>query len=89
MAIKKVARKKVDVNKKLLWEIKQVRDVTHENTVRFVGACIDAAPGAGVLVLTEYCPKGSLKDVLENEAITLDWNFRMSLIHDMVKVYSC
>lgn len=28
---------------------------------------------------------GSLKDVLENEAIQLDWNFRMSLIHDMVK----
>lgn len=30
---------------------------------------------------------GSLKDVLENEAIQLDWNFRMSLIHDIVKVY--
>lgn len=29
---------------------------------------------------------GSLKDVLENEAILLDWNFRMSLIHDIVKV---
>jgi len=27
-----------------------------------------------------------LKDVLENEAIKLDWNFRMSLIHDIVKV---
>lgn len=26
-----------------------------------------------------------MKDVLENEAIQLDWNFRMSLIHDMVK----
>jgi len=86
VAVKKVARKKVDINKKLLWEIKQVRDVTHENTVRFVGACIDASPG--VVILTEYCPKGSLKDVLENEAITLDWNFRMSLIHDMVKVGS-
>lgn len=31
---------------------------------------------------------GSLKDVLENEAIQLDWNFRMSLIHDIVKVKS-
>lgn len=61
----------------------QVRDVTHENTVRFVGACIDCP---NVLILTEYCPKGSLKDVLENEAIRLDWNFRMSLIHDIVKV---
>lgn len=32
------------------------------------------------------CNLGSLKDVLENEAIQLDWNFRMSLIHDIVKV---
>lgn len=67
-----------------MWEIKQARDVSHENTVRFVGACIDL-PGPTILILTEYCPKGSLKDVLENEAIQLDWNFRMSLIHDMVK----
>ena len=61
----------------------QVRDVTHENTVRFVGACIDTTV---ILCLTEYCPKGSLKDVLENEELQLDWNFRMSLIHDVVKV---
>jgi atrial natriuretic peptide receptor A len=61
----------------------QVRDVTHENTVRFVGACIDSPV---VLCLTEYCPKGSLKDVLENDELQLDWNFRMSLIHDVVKV---
>lgn len=84
MAIKKIHKKKVDITSTLLWEIKQARDVSHENTVRFVGACIDL-PRPTVLILTEYCPKGSLKDVLENEAIQLDWNFRMSLIHDIVK----
>ncbi|XP_011872012.1 PREDICTED: atrial natriuretic peptide receptor 1 isoform X2 [Vollenhovia emeryi] len=85
VAIKKITKKKVvDVTKKLLWEIKQVRDVTSENTVRFVGACL-CSPLPTVLILTEYCPRGSLKDVLENEAIKLDWNFRMSLIHDIVK----
>lgn len=83
VAIKKIVKKKCDISKKLLWEIKQVRDVTHENTVRFLGACIECP---NVLILTEYCSKGSLKDVLENEAIHLDWNFRMSLIHDIVKV---
>ncbi|CAG5097745.1 Similar to Npr1: Atrial natriuretic peptide receptor 1 (Rattus norvegicus) [Cotesia congregata] len=85
VAIKKVTKKKVvDVTKKLLWEIKQVRDVTSENTVRFIGACL-CSPSPTVLILTEYCPKGSLKDVLNNDAIKLDWNFRMSLIHDIVK----
>ncbi|GLH12696.1 Guanylate cyclase [Gryllus bimaculatus] len=84
VAIKKVTiKKKLDINKKLLWEIKQVRDVTHENTVRFIGACIDTSD---ILILTEYCPKGSLRDVLENDELELDWNFRMSLIHDVVKV---
>uniref|UniRef100_A0A8D8TCN0 Guanylate cyclase n=3 Tax=Cacopsylla melanoneura TaxID=428564 RepID=A0A8D8TCN0_9HEMI len=82
VAIKKVVKKKVDINKKLLWEIKQVRDITHENTVRFVGACIEYPC---ILILTEYCPKGSLKDVLQNEQLKLDWNFRMCLIHDIVK----
>lgn len=57
--------------------------MSHENTVRFIGACIECPV---VLILTEYCPKGSLKDVLENEELKLDWNFRMSLIHDIVKV---
>lgn len=52
---------------------------------RFIGACL-CSPSPTVLILTEYCPKGSLKDVLGNEAIKLDWNFRMSLIHDIVKV---
>ncbi|XP_002006469.3 atrial natriuretic peptide receptor 1 isoform X2 [Drosophila mojavensis] len=84
VAIKKVNVKKVEVTSTLLWEIKQARDVSHENTVRFVGACIDL-PRPTVLILTEYCSRGSLKDVLENEAIELDWNFRMSLIHDIVK----
>ncbi|XP_071439593.1 atrial natriuretic peptide receptor 1 isoform X2 [Hetaerina americana] len=82
VAIKKIMKKKVDVNKKLLWEIKQVRDVTHENTVRFIGACVDPPT---ILILSEYCHRGSLRDVLGNDHIHLDWNFRMSLIHDILK----
>lgn len=48
----------VDITSTLLWEIKQARDVSHENTVRFVGACIDL-PRPTILILTEYCPKGN------------------------------
>lgn len=59
MAIKKIARKKVELNSTLLWEIKQARDVNHENTVRVIGACIDL-PRPTVLILSEYCPKGKI-----------------------------
>jgi hypothetical protein len=52
-------QQQVDITSTLLWEIKQARDVNHENTVRFVGACIDL-PRPTVLILTEYCPKGKL-----------------------------
>ncbi|XP_047997274.1 receptor-type guanylate cyclase gcy-28 [Leguminivora glycinivorella] len=82
VAVKKIHRKKLDLNKKLMWEIKQARNVSHENTARFIGACVDCPL---VFVLTEYCPKGSLKDVLSNEEIQLDWNFRTSLVHDIVQ----
>ena len=29
-----------------------------------------------VAIVTEYCPKGSLNDVLLNEEIPLNWGFR-------------
>ncbi|NP_001161643.1 receptor guanylyl cyclase-like protein [Saccoglossus kowalevskii] len=35
--------------------------------------------------MTEYCPKGSLQDILENDSIKLDWMFRYSLAYDIVK----
>jgi hypothetical protein len=51
--------------------------------VRFLGACVDPPHAC---LLTEYCPKGSLQDILENEQFKLDWMFRYSLMHDIVKV---
>uniref|UniRef100_A0A8C4XEW7 guanylate cyclase n=1 Tax=Erpetoichthys calabaricus TaxID=27687 RepID=A0A8C4XEW7_ERPCA len=34
-------------------------------------------------LLTEYCPKGSLQDILENMSIKLDWTFKYSLMLDI------
>ncbi|MEE6527383.1 hypothetical protein FKM82_028734, partial [Ascaphus truei] len=59
-----------------------IRDVQNEHLTRFVGACIDPP---NICILTEYCPRGSLQDILENESITLDWMFRFSLTNDIVK----
>ncbi|KOB79308.1 Guanylate cyclase [Operophtera brumata] len=44
------------------------RNVSHENTARFIGACVDCPL---VFVLTEYCPKGSLKDISDYGLNTL------------------
>lgn len=34
-----------------------------------------------VAIVTEYCPKGSINDVLLNEEIPLNWGFRYSHKH--------
>lgn len=58
-----------------------MKDLHHDHLARFYGACTDPC-----CLLIEYCPKGSLQDILENEQIKLDWMFRYSLMHDIVKV---
>lgn len=60
-----------------------MKDLQHDHLVRFYGACVDAPD---CCILTEYCPKGSLQDILENEQIKLDWMFKLSLMHDIVRV---
>ena len=59
-----------------------MKDINHDHLVRFIGACIDPP---NCCLITEYCPRGSLQDILEDEDITLEWNFRYSLVHDIVK----
>lgn len=36
-------------------------------------------------ILTEYCPKGSLNDVLQNDEIPLNWGFRFSFARDIAR----
>ena len=36
-------------------------------------------------VVMEYCPKGSLRDVLCNREIPLNWGFRFSFISDIAR----
>ncbi|CAG2105133.1 unnamed protein product [Medioppia subpectinata] len=57
-----------------------MRETSHENLVRFNGCCIDGT----VAILSEFCPKGSLKDLLANSTLNLDWLFRYSLITDII-----
>ncbi|XP_042146026.1 atrial natriuretic peptide receptor 1 isoform X2 [Ixodes scapularis] len=75
-------QKRIELTRNVLIELKQMRETQHENIARFVGACIDVP---NIAILTEYCPKGSLQDVLHNDSLRLEWLFRYSLINDIVK----
>lgn len=82
VAIKYTNKKRVELNRMVLFELKHIRDVQNEHLTRFIGACIDPP---NICIITEYCPRGSLQDILENDSITLDWMFKYSLINDIVK----
>ncbi|KAM6435639.1 atrial natriuretic peptide receptor 1 isoform 1-T1 [Liasis olivaceus] len=82
VAVKHVSRKRIDLTRDVLFELKHMRDVQNKHLTRFIGACIDPP---NICVLTEYCIRGSLQDILENDSITLDWMFRYSLTNDIIK----
>ncbi|ERL91273.1 hypothetical protein D910_08607, partial [Dendroctonus ponderosae] len=44
-----------------------------------------AEPPRAALV-SEYCSRGSLQDVLQQDDIKLDWSFRLSLLTDLVRL---
>ncbi|XP_053743556.1 atrial natriuretic peptide receptor 1-like [Synchiropus splendidus] len=82
VAIKYCNKKRIELNRMVLFELKHMRDVQNEHLTRFIGASVDPP---NICIITEYCPRGSLQDILENDSITLDWMFKYSLINDIVK----
>ncbi|KAL4612998.1 guanylate cyclase 2G-like [Arapaima gigas] len=62
-------------------EFQVMRELKHENLVQFFGACIDPP---NICIVMQYCKKGSLKDLLRNSEIELDWMFKLSLAYDIV-----
>ncbi|XP_050313184.1 atrial natriuretic peptide receptor 1-like isoform X2 [Anthonomus grandis grandis] len=82
VAIKKLPELKLSLTHKQLYELKVMKDLSNDNLVKFYGACIDVPHNC---LLVEYCPRGSLQDILEDQQYKLDWAFRMSLIMDIVR----
>ncbi|XP_033625244.1 atrial natriuretic peptide receptor 1-like [Asterias rubens] len=85
VALKQMNSTKIDLNRKVLLEFRNLRRLEHSNLVRFIGACIDGTDANKQVIITEYCPKGSLQDILENDALKLDWDFKSSLLIDVIK----
>ena len=62
----------------------QLRDIRHDNLNAFIGACTEPP---NICIITEYCSRGSLKDVLENDDVKLDNMFIASLVFDLIRVF--
>ncbi|XP_062707144.1 guanylate cyclase 32E isoform X3 [Aedes albopictus] len=82
VAINYLHKRSVDITRTIRKELKQMRELRHENLITFVGASVDHGV---VAILTSYCARGSLADVLANEDLSLDHMFVSSLVSDIVK----
>jgi hypothetical protein len=58
-------------------------DLKHQNLNTFIGACTEAP---NIVVVWEYCTKGSLQDVIYGENMKLDDMFKFCLATDILKV---
>ncbi|XP_078573901.1 atrial natriuretic peptide receptor 1-like isoform X3 [Branchiostoma floridae x Branchiostoma japonicum] len=85
VAIKKVQKQCFQLTKTIRREVQQVRGLDHPNLCKFIGGSIEVP---SVAIITEYCPKGSLNDVLLNDDIPLNWGFRFSFATDIARAMS-
>ncbi|KAL5018501.1 hypothetical protein ScPMuIL_004223 [Solemya velum] len=82
VAIKKVRKKNLELTRSVRKELKVMRELRHENLNTFIGAALDIPE---ILVVSTYCSKGSLQDILENDDLVLDSMFTASLIFDIIR----
>ncbi|XP_072387454.1 receptor-type guanylate cyclase Gyc76C-like isoform X1 [Diabrotica undecimpunctata] len=74
--------RKKDISREVMKEMRLLRELRHDNVNSFIGACVQPT---SILLVTDYCAKGSLYDIVENEDIKLDKMFVASLVHDLIK----
>ncbi|XP_046575991.1 retinal guanylyl cyclase 2-like [Haliotis rubra] len=80
--VKDLRIKGFEVKSKIMTHVRILRDMRHENLNPCVGLLVDPVKSSLVM---EYCSRGSLEDVIHNEDIKLDWDFKLSLLSDLVR----
>jgi len=82
VSIKKISKTQFQLNRSTRIEIRNVRAVDHMNLAKFMGIVTEIE---NFSIITEYCNKGSLNDVLLNDEIPLNWGFRLSFAQDVCR----
>ncbi|KAG9510284.1 Receptor-type guanylate cyclase Gyc76C, partial [Fragariocoptes setiger] len=83
VAVKKLHlnKKNIDIPRATKIDMKIMKEIRHDNINPFIGACIESNC---IYLVTEYCAKGSLQDVLDNSDMKLDSMFIASLVFDLI-----
>ncbi|KAM4642158.1 atrial natriuretic peptide receptor 2-like [Discoglossus pictus] len=81
VAVKKIYNNNFTISKTIRKEVQVVRKLDHQNICKFFGGTVEG----NIYIITEYCPKGSLADVLLNDDVPLNWGFRLSFATDIAR----
>ncbi|XP_063362021.1 guanylate cyclase 32E-like [Cydia amplana] len=82
VAVKRLQKKSIDVTRAIKKELKQIRELRHENINAFVGVCVEAG---STCIVSAYCSRGSLARVLADRDLHLDDMFVASLVADLLR----
>ncbi|XP_062606122.1 atrial natriuretic peptide receptor 1-like [Saccostrea cucullata] len=82
VSLSKSKRKQFTTNRRLFMELLQLRDVNCHNLAKFFGL---TESESGVFIVTEFCSRGELRDILSNESFKLNVEFCISLICDIIQ----
>lgn len=70
-------------------ELKLIKNMHHKNINPFIGACTLEKYPSSFFIVSEYCAKNSLRDIVENLELRLDQDFLCNLIHDILSGKFC
>ncbi|ELT96059.1 hypothetical protein CAPTEDRAFT_116621, partial [Capitella teleta] len=82
VSVKRVNKPFIYLTKEIIQELNDVQALNCYNLNSFIGACVDPNH---ICVISNYCTKGSLQDVLENDNIKLDRIFKLSFATDIAQ----
>ena len=70
------------ITREIMKEMKLMREIRHPNVNNFIGAMVDID---NIKIVTEFCSKECLEDLLKNPDVKLNMMFIASLISDLVQ----
>jgi len=80
--VKLIKSRKIPLTQAMREEIYELRELRHPNLTHFIGICYISD---SIGLITEYVGKGSLKEILAHKDHKLEFQFKYSLISDLIK----
>ncbi|BGP27557.1 LIM domain kinase 1 [Rhodotorula toruloides] len=80
-----------DVEKYLAREISLMQQARHPNVVQYLGLCLappsvsNTSPRPRILIVSEYLPRGNLRQFILNRSLPLPWRLRVSFAIDIAR----